>query len=153
MQQSPLSTPAVPITDIGEPPPPRVGLAWVGGLVVALLGAVLWASLPIASDYEGGFSVLVVGFMIGTAMQWLAGRGSITLGIGAALLTLFCTIGANLLRLVFLSAEGVPLGTALLALTPETLVTLYQAHFGIAKLLVYALGMWAGFSTAVGGKS
>src|SRR5262245_137107 len=90
IEQAPVSAPRS-IEDIRRAQ--RFPLAVVAGIGAALVGAVLWAAVTVATDTELGLMAIVLGFLVGRAIRE-AGRGIDTkFGIlGAA-----CALGGCLL--------------------------------------------------------
>lgn len=69
-------------------------LALIGGFVAALLGALLWATITVATNLQIGFMAVGVGFIVGYTVRYF-GKGLDTIFgvLGALLALLGCVLG------------------------------------------------------------
>jgi hypothetical protein len=128
-------------------------LAILGGLVSALVAAVLWGTITYATGYQIGFMAIGVGFLVGYAVNFLGKGMSQTYGIiGAAFALLGCLLG-NLFATMIAAAmvEGVPVLGILLTLvtSPSIIFEIMSETFSPIDLLFYAIAIYEGFKLAV----
>ena len=125
-------------------------VAFLAGLVAALLGAVLWAAFVGATHIRLGIAAIGIGFLVGWAMRQ-AGKGhSPVYGYAAIVLALFGCVAGDLLRDCVLLAEHYsrPLEAIIMELTPPRAVALLQAGFQPLNVLFYLIAARAGYRYA-----
>lgn len=80
-------------------------LGIAAGAGAALVGAVLWAAITVATEYQIGFMAVGVGLLVGFAVRF-AGKGiSQTFGIAGALLALLGCVLGNLFTIIWTIAS------------------------------------------------
>jgi hypothetical protein len=125
----------------------NLGLAVVGGLAAAVVGAAVWAAVTLVTGLQIGWMAIGVGFLVGGAVR-LIGKGvTKPFGyVGAAMSLLGCLLG-NLLSLCAIVAqqEGVSLSLVLLNLNPLAIPAAMMATFHPMDLLFYAMAVSAGY--------
>jgi hypothetical protein len=116
----------------------------VGGLVTAAIGAGLWATITVLTQYQIGWMAVGIGFLVGHAVR-LTGKGvHPSFGIMAACLgCLGCLAGNLLSTCIFVSLqESTPLGEVLAQLNPPLVMELMAATFSMVDLLFYGLAIY-----------
>ena len=146
MEPTPLYQPVTPI----ETPSGNLALATVGGLVAALVGAVLWAALVGATHLKIGYAAVGVGFLVGWTMRAVGKGHSPTYGYAGAVLALLgCVVGDVLSDCVSLAEHmGRPTVDIISHLTPTLAVDLLQAGFQPLDALFYIFAAMAGYRNA-----
>lgn len=139
--------------------PPPVGiviepegsfLAAIGaGFGAALVGAVLWAGITVATGVQIGFMAVGVGFLVGLAIRNVGrGRSPKFAVAGATLALIGCVLG-NLFTVLGLIANDREvrffdlLGHALA--NPGTAAGLMSDSFQVMDLLFYGIAIYEGF--------
>ncbi len=146
MEPSPLYPPIVPT----ETPRGNLVLATLGGLVAALVGAVLWAALVGATHLKIGYAAVGVGFLVGWTMRAVGKGHSPTYGyVGAVLALLGCVVGDVLSDCVAVAEHvGRPTLDIVSHLTPALAANLLQAGFRPLDALFYIFAAMAGYRNA-----
>ena len=122
-------------------------LALLAGAAAAIVGAVLWAVITVATNLQFGYMAVGLGFLVGYTVRF-AGRGlDMVFGVlGAALALIGCFLG-NLFTLVGFIANDEGLGYMQVFLgidygvVPEVMI----ATFSPIDLLFYGLATCAGY--------
>ena len=86
---------------------PMPVLALIGGLAGSVLGAILWASITVATNFQIGFMAVGMGLLVGVTVRYL-GQGSSTLfGVLGAVISLFgCLLGNLFSQVGFYAMES-----------------------------------------------
>ncbi len=122
-------------------------LGVVVSLVAALVGAALWTTVTVLTEYQIGYMAIGVGFLVGFANRYLGkGIDPIYGYIGGGFALLGCLIG-NLLTICFFAAKeaSVPFSNVLTSLTPSAIIELLKISFQPMDLLFYGLAIYAGY--------
>jgi len=124
-----------------------LGLAIVGGLAAAVVGAAMWAVVTLATGLQIGWMAVGVGFLVGGAVR-LIGKGMAKpFGyLGATLSLLGCLLG-NLLSLCAIvgQQEGMSLSLVLLNLDPMAIPGAMVATFQPMDVLFYGIAVYEGY--------
>ena len=126
-------------------------LGFMAGLVAAAVGAALWATITVVTNYQIGWMAIGVGALVGLAVR-AAGKGASTaFGVlGGTLALAGCLVGNLLTGAVILGREwDVSVAVALSRLTPDLTVRLMTAIFNPIDLLFYALAIWQGYKLSI----
>lgn len=121
--------------------------AIISGIAAALVAAVLWAVVTVATQYQIGFMAIVVGLMVGYTIRYTGKGIDKTFGIIGAALALFGCVLGNFLSLIgfFANAEGLgymeAMGMIDFALVPEIMIE----TFNPMDLLFYGLAVYEGY--------
>ncbi len=125
----------------------NLSAATVAGMAAAAAGAILWAVITVATNYQIGFMAVGVGLLVGYAVR-VAGKGmDRRFGVaGAALALLGCVVG-NLLTICYFVAvrQNVALVDVLSRLTPERALMLLGVTFSAIDLIFYAIALYEGY--------
>jgi hypothetical protein len=122
-------------------------LALVAGLLVALISAVLWAVITVATNYQIGYMALAVGAAVGFTVRF-AGKGvSQIFGItGAVLALLGCLLGNLFSGIGFLAHQlGAGYFDLLKMLDFNAIVEFYKESFDVIDLLFYGIAVYEGY--------
>jgi len=122
-------------------------LALLGGVLAAVLGAAIWASITVITGYQIGFMAIGVGFLVGYAVR-IFGKGIKPIfGVIGATFALFGCILGNIFTMAYFGS--VELGMSFfefltvleIAVIPELLVETFQPM----DLLFYGFAIYEGF--------
>jgi len=84
----------------------NIGLAALGGLIGAAIGAAAWAVVTVVTKFQIGFMALGVGWLAGT-LAWKLGRGlSPAYGVVGAILALVGCAAGNLLSACYFWSQA-----------------------------------------------
>ncbi len=118
-----------------------------GGLLVALLSAIIWAVFTVSTNVQIGFMAIGVGFLVGYAVRFFGMGIERKFGyLGAALSLLGCLAG-NLFSQVGFIAREQSLGyfETLTYLNPGLIVEIMTASFHPMDILFYGLAIVEGY--------
>ena len=127
----------------------NIGLAIVGGLIGAAVGAAAWAVVTVVTKFQIGFMALGVGWLVGT-LAWRLGRGLSPLYgvIGAILALVGCAAGNLLSACYFLSqAPDVEMSfwQILGMMNVNLFADLMKLTFQPMDVLFYAFALYEGY--------
>ena len=124
-----------------------LGRACVAGLLAAIVGALVWGAIGIATGYEVRFMSIGVGMLVGYAVR-LAGKGvSGSYGVvGVAATVLGCLLG-NLLSVagIISGEQGLTVVGVLSQLDYELALELMMAFYQPLDSLFYGIALVQGY--------
>ncbi len=122
-------------------------MALVGGAGAALIGAVLWAVVTVATGYQIGFMAIGVGFLVGISSRKLGMGIDRSFGFAGAFFALAGCLLGNLLAVCGMVAnqEGIPILQVLSAMSPQDSIELMVATFTPMDLLFYGIAVYEGY--------
>lgn len=128
-----------------------LGYAIIGGVSAALIGAVLWAVITVATNYQIGYMAIGVGLLAGFAVRFFgAGVDFQYRIVGAACALLGCMLGNLFSQVWFIAeAESISYMQVLSLLTLDIILSIYQETFGFMDLLFYGIAVYEGYRFAV----
>ncbi len=139
---------------LGEAPAARPAgnlvLATLGGLVAAVMGALLWATLVSVSHFKIGYAAISIGFLVGWTMRALGKGHTPVYGCIGAVLALLGCVGGDVLTDCIILAQQYSKSTmdVVSHLTPALVSELLQSSFKALDALFYVLAMMAGYRHA-----
>lgn len=123
--------------------------AILGGLMASIVGAVLWAAITAATEYQIGFMAIGVGILVGYAVNFFGKGMTTTFAIAGAVFALFGCLLGNLLTVVFMASQmedSSALGVvAAFATSPLLVVEMMKKTFSPNDLLFYAIAVYEGY--------
>lgn len=121
-------------------------VAFLAGLVAALLGAIAWATITVTTEYQIGYMAIAVGFMVGFAMRLGKGIDKIFGVLGAVFSLLGCVLG-NVFSIVgFISTqEHLGLMETLTRINYGKIPELIAANFSAMDLVFYGIAVYEGY--------
>ena len=125
-------------------------MAIAAGALVGIVGAVLWAAITAATNYQIGYMALAIGAGVGFAVRY-GGKGiDPVFGFaGAGLAILSCVLGNFLSVMVVLAdSEGMGYVEILLAFDYSYFFDLMAETFSPMDLLFYGIAGWEGYKFA-----
>lgn len=134
--------------DQATPMPPRsnLALAFLAGLIAAVIGGVLWAVVTVSTNYQIGFMAIGVGFLVGYAVRFGRGNTAIFGYVGAVLALFGCVLG-NFFSLVGYVAQNqhVSVLTALSTIDYAKVPAIMMESFQAMDLLFYGIAVYEGY--------
>ena len=121
--------------------------AIIAGAGSAIVMAILWAAITVATGYQIGYMAIAVGFVVGYAVRY-AGKGIDQIfGITGALTALFGCILGNFLAIIGFLANEYELGyfEILTNLDFSILLELMKETFDMVDLLFYGIALYEGY--------
>ncbi len=122
-------------------------MGFIGGLVAAIIGAVLWAAITVATGWQIGFVAVGVGFLVGYAVSYLGKGITPVFGYMGAGLALLGVVFGKYLTIVALLANAAELGYfETFTILPLSLVKEYMIEsFSLLDLLFYGIAVYEGY--------
>lgn len=141
---APIST-AVPLEVLRAEQNLPMGV--LGALGAALIGAVLWAVVSVATGYQIGYMAVAVGFLVGYANRMLGkGIDNIFGIVGAVCALIGCLLGNLFTVFGYLQKDlGVSVGTALSTIGLSGGIELMTETFSAMDLLFYGIAIYEGY--------
>jgi hypothetical protein len=125
----------------------RLILGILSGLIVGVLGAILWGVITVATGYQIGYMALAIGAGVGLTIR-ITGKGIDTIfGIWGAGIALFSVLLGNFLSIIgFLAnSEGLGYIETLLLFDYSYLPQVMAETFSLLDLLFYGIAIYEGF--------
>ncbi len=125
----------------------NLSMAALGGAAAALAGAVVWATVTVATDWQIGFMAVGIGFLVGWVIR-RAGRGIDTsFGIVGAVMSLVGCVLGNYLTIcaTIASMEEVGIFEVVSAIDLATAFELMVDAFHPMDALFYGLAIYYGY--------
>lgn len=122
-------------------------LALLGGACAALIGALLWAIITVATNLQFGYMAIALGFFVGYTVRYTGKGMDISFGVlGAILSVAGCFLG-NLFTLVGFIANDEGLGylQVFLGIDYSLIPGVMMATFSPIDLLFYGLAIYEGY--------
>jgi hypothetical protein len=121
-------------------------IALFAGFAAAIVGAIAWAAVTVATEFQIGFMAIAVGFIVGFAVRLGNGIDKI-FGILGAVLSLFGCVLGNVLSLIgFVSKqEHLSLADTIAGLDYGKLPQMLTATFSLMDLLFYGIAVYEGY--------
>jgi hypothetical protein len=131
----------------------RLLLGTLGAIVGAAVGAVAWAAITAATNFQIGYMALGVGLLAGYGMRLLGGGRDRADGIIAAIVALLGCVAGNVLTAIVVVAQHghYPYLAVLMAVLskPAVVGEILQQGFNVLDLPFYAIAIYAGYRTAM----
>lgn len=124
--------------------------AVVGGFFLSIIGALLWAVITVAIQYQIGYMAVGVGLLVGMGVRFFgAGIEPIFGVVGGFFALLGCLLGNLFSQVGFIAAaESLSYLETLSLLDLEIILSIYQESFSIMDLLFYAIAIYEGYKFA-----
>lgn len=123
------------------------GAALAGGFLGAVIGAVLWALITVATNFEIGWEAVGVGFLVGFGVRILGHGIDPQFGYAGAVLSLFGIALGNVLTgmLIVSKSQSIPFTELASHMDPKFAWVLLTAGLSPIDLLFYGLGVYYGY--------
>lgn len=125
----------------------NIFLGFIGGVIGALLGAVLWGGIIALTHWQIGVFAIAVGFFAGFGVRILGNGSSVAFGVvGAVLAMLGCLVG-EILSVAFIMAQQMEISfVEALDYQDEIVAFIIKESFSMYDIVFYAIAMYAGFT-------
>ena len=133
-----------PVPAVAPPPSGSFRRGLAAAIAAAVIGAIAWAVITVASDYKIGLVAVGIGVLVGLAVERFGG-GDARLPIAAAVIALFgCLLGDLFIAAhAFAKARDVSIFNEFQR--PHEVWTVYTHSFGAIYGLFYAIAAFEGF--------
>jgi antitoxin component YwqK of YwqJK toxin-antitoxin module len=124
--------------------------AIVGGFSAAIVGALLWAVITVATKYQIGYMAIGVGLLVGFSVRYFGAGIDYAFGIVGAFFALFgCALG-NLLSQVGFIADAQSIGyfDALTLMNFNVIGTIIKESFSPMDIFFYGIAAYEGYKFA-----
>lgn len=120
------------------------------GILVGLIGALLWGTITVATGYQIGYMAIAIGAGIGFAMRFIGKGIDPIFGItGGGIALLSCLLGNVFSIIGFVAAEeGLSVLETFFLFDYSLVFPLLQETFSPIDLLFYGIAAYAGFKYA-----
>jgi ABC-type transporter Mla maintaining outer membrane lipid asymmetry permease subunit MlaE len=125
-------------------------LGLLAGIIAAVVGALIWMGITIATGYHVGYVALGVGALVGLSIRFVGNGTSLIFGIFGAVLTFLGCLGGEILTVVQLSTSpehgfySVLTTVDLPQLVPHILDKTEPLMY-----LIYAIGIYEGYKFSI----
>jgi len=119
----------------------------IGGSLVALCLAILWALITVASGYQFAIMAIAIGLMTGSAVRYF-GRGETpTFGVVGAFLSLASCLAGNLLSVIGFMAKNSSMSIfqAISQVDFARVLSAFPETFSAMDLVFYGLAVYEGY--------
>ncbi|MFT4534391.1 MAG: antitoxin component YwqK of YwqJK toxin-antitoxin module [Saprospiraceae bacterium] len=123
-----------------------INYALIGGFVLCVFAAILWAVVTVVSGYQTGLMAIVVGVIVGVGVRYFgAGFDPIFSVIGGSYTLLSCLLGAIFTQIGFImNFEGLDLMQVLSFLNFEGVTSMVVDSFSLMDLVFYGIAIYEG---------
>ena len=132
---------------------PKLVAGILGALGAAVVGAIAWAAITAATNFQIGYMAVGVGILVGYVMRVVSGGRDRMEGIAAGVIALLGCILGNLLTAIVVIAnhDHYAIGSAVAVVfsKPALALDLIRLGFNWMDLLFYAIAVYAGYRTAL----
>jgi hypothetical protein len=114
---------------------------------VGLVGALLWAAITVATEYQIGYMAIAIGAGVGYSLRY-AGKGiNQIFGITGAIIAILSCLLGNVFSLIgfVANAEGLSYMDALLLIDYSLIPSALAENFSPIELLFYAIAGYEGY--------
>ena len=126
------------------------GYAIIGGLLISVLSAIIWAAITVTTEYQIGFMAIGVGFLVGYGVRFFGAGVDGKFGVLGAVLALFgCLLGNFFAQIGFLAhSESIGYLQALQLFDYAYLPQIYTETFSPYDILFYGIAIGEGYKFA-----
>jgi hypothetical protein len=121
-------------------------LAIACGLVAAIVGAVIWATVTVTTEYQIGWMAIGVGFLVGFAVRLGKGTTALFGGVGAILSLFGCLLG-NFFALIGFVAKNqhTDVFSTLSSIDYAKVPDIMGSTFSAMDLVFYGIAVYEGY--------
>ncbi len=121
--------------------------AIVGGLLISLIGAILWAVMTVLTEYQIGFMAIALGLLVGYGIRFFGAGTTVTYSVIGAIYSLLACVWGNLFGQVGFIANAEMLGyfETLTYLDLDTTVEIMSTSFNPMDIIFYGIAVYEGY--------
>lgn len=122
-------------------------IALISGVIIGLIGAILWGGITVATGYQIGYMALAIGAGVGFGMRYFGKGIDQIFGItGGAIAILSCLIGNFLSIIGFLAnSEGLGYFETLILFDYSYMIPAMTETFSLMDILFYGIAGYEGY--------
>lgn len=119
----------------------------LAGLLVGLVGALLWGYITVLTKYQIGYMALAIGAGVGFTVRKFGNGIDYIFGICGAIISLLSVILGNILSIIgfVANSEGIGLFDAIVRFDYSYMPTLMADTFSFVDLLFYGIAVYEGY--------
>ena len=119
----------------------------LAGFAATIVGAIIWATITVATGYQIGWMAVGIGFLVGITMRAVGKGIDKQFGIAGAVISLVGCLFGNILSVSYFvaKAKGVGILDVLLTLNPASAFDLLVATFNPIDVLFYGIAVYEGY--------
>jgi len=125
----------------------NLGMGVMAGLAAAAVGALIWAGVTYATEYQIAWMAVGIGFLVGLAIRQFGAGVDVSFGIAGAVLSLIGCLSGNILTYCIFIAkeEGVQVSEVISHLDLQITMELLIDTFSPLDILFYGLALYYGY--------
>lgn len=119
----------------------------LSGLLVGLIGALVWGYITVLTEYQIGYMALAIGAGVGFTIRKFGNGIDYVFGICGAIISFLSVLLGNILSIIgfVANSEGIGLFDAILRFEYSFLPTLMADTFSPVDLLFYGIAIYEGY--------
>ena len=119
----------------------------ISGLIVGILGAILWGVITIATNFQIGYMAIAIGAGVGLTIRKFGNGIDLIFGIWGAIVSLFSVLLGNILSIIgfIANSEGLGYMETLIIFDYSYLPEIMAETFSIIDLLFYGIALFEGY--------
>lgn len=119
----------------------------LSGLLVGLIGALVWGYITVLTEYQIGYMALAIGAGVGFTIRKFGNGIDYVFGICGAIISFLSVLLGNILSIIgfVANSEGIGLFDAILRFEYSFLPTLIADTFSPVDLLFYGIAIYEGY--------
>ena len=123
-------------------------LGILGGVLASIVGAILWAAITVATEYQIGYMAIAVGFLVGYTIRFMGKGIDQVFGISGAILSVIGCLLGNFFSIVgfIANAEGLGYVETLSLIEISQIPEIMGDTFQIMDLLFYGIAIYEGYN-------
>jgi hypothetical protein len=122
----------------------------LAGIIAAVLGAVIWMGITVATQAHVGFVALGIGALVGLTVRFCGNGRGLLFGIVGAVLTLISCLGGEVLAVAALSSSAQrDLFDTLMTLDLNQTMANILGHMDAIMYLIYGIGVFEGYKLSM----
>lgn len=121
--------------------------AVIGGVLAAVFGAILWAAITVATEYQIGYMAIAVGLIVGFTVRFFGAGVDMKFGILGAILSLFgCLLGNLFSQIGFIAnAYSYAYLEVFSYLDFSSIIDVMVESFSPMDILFYGIAIYEGY--------
>jgi len=119
----------------------------ISGLIIGIIGAMLWAVITVAAEYQIGYMSIAIGIVVGWTIRIFGNGTDQIFGFWGAAISLFSILLGNFLSIIGFIANFAGLGyiETLSLVDYREVLKLTKESFQPIDFLFYGLAIFAGY--------
>jgi len=125
-------------------------MALISGIVVGLIGAIIWAIITVATEYQIGYMAIAIGAGVGYTMRYFGKGIDQIFGITGAIIAVLSCLFGNFFSVIGFTANAEAIGylKTLTLFDYSRLIPLITDTFNFMDFLFYGFAAYEGYKFA-----